>query len=429
MSDSKSQNPASARCDTLADAQARIAHLERQLDQETQHRERAQNNERCFRELAEHIREVFWMTNPLGDELVYISPAYEQIWGQTCQSLYEDPGRRLAWVHDADRQSVLKAFKRDAANGDYDETFRIDRPDGEVRWIRDRAFRVYDDNGELYRLAGFAVDVTDRIEFNDRLSQLHTRIDTFDRVSVFAALGTGLTHDLSQPLTAARNFIARARMGFTADESKARSTLKRADDEISRAVSIIHHLRDFARQGKPTRKSQTLLPVVDDVHQLLDPALRAADVRYYGPTRETIDSLALPVDEVFVQQILRNLLTNAIDAAGDSDELHELQVRVNTEHADHVDIEVSDNGSGIDEAVELFEPFRTTKDEGVGLGLAVSRKLARSHGGDLFVRDRGRAHGLRPAPAARVVPEASMINTISGERRNYAHGCPPMNFK
>lgn len=402
MTDSKPQNPSAGRPETLAAAQSRIAQLERQLDEETRQRQRSENNERCFRELAEHIREVFWMTNPLGDQLVYISPAYEHIWGQTCRSLYEDPGRRLAWVHDADRESVLKAFKRDAANGDYDETFRIDRPDGEMRWIRDRAFRIYDDNGDLYRLAGFAVDVTDHIEFTDRISHLHTRVDAYDRMSVFAALGTGLTHDLSQPLTAARNFIARARMGFTTDADQTRRTLERADDEISRAVAIIHHLRDFARQGKPTRRSQPLLPIIDDVHQLLDPDLRSANIRYYGPTRDTLENLELPVDEVFVQQILRNLITNAIDAAGDSDERHELQVRINTDDADHVDIEVVDNGAGMADEADLFEPFKTTKNEGVGLGLAVSRTLARSHGGDLIVRNRGRA-GDPENEAARTV--------------------------
>ena len=123
-------------------------------------------------------------------------------------------------------------------------------------------------------------------------------------------------------------------------------------------------------------------------------ALRGANVRYNGPAIDTVEHLELPVDEIFVQQILRNLVTNAMDAFGDSeadDELHEVFVRVNADHDEYVDIEVSDNGPGIAEDVEIFEPFMTTKSEGVGLGLAVSRTLARSHGGDLLLLDRGRA--------------------------------------
>ena len=191
MNDRESENPDNTRPETLEAAQSRIEQLERRLAEEHELRCRAENNERCFRELAEHIREVFWMTNPLGDELVYISPAYEQIWGQTCQSLYDDPGRRLAWVHDADREEVLKAFKRDAANGDYDKTFRINRPDGEVRWIRDRAFPVLDDEGELYRLAGFALDVTDRIALTPvAIAEGHALADT-----LYGARPRQVSHD------------------------------------------------------------------------------------------------------------------------------------------------------------------------------------------------------------------------------------------
>lgn len=393
MTDLQARNSATTRPETLEAAHARIAELEEQMRRERQQRERAENNERCFRELAEHIREVIWMTDPTGDELVYVCPAYEQIWGQSCEALYQDPRQRLARVHDEDRDRVLDAFRRDATRGAFDEIYRIKRADdGETRWIRDRAFPVHDDQGDLYRLAGLALDITDRIEFNDRISKLHTSIDTHDRVSVFAALGTGLAHDLSQPLTAARNFIARARMGFTADSDSIRQTLQRADTEISRAVDIVHHLRDFARQGKPTRRQQPIGPIIDDVHQLLDPALRAGKVRYYGPSTASIEAVELPIDEVFVQQILRNVVTNAVDAFATSDE-EQRSVWVEVKEApndEYVDIEVIDNGPGVEEDVELFEPFMTTKEEGVGLGLAVSRTLARSHGGDLILADRGR---------------------------------------
>lgn len=398
--------------ETLDGAHARIRELERELEQESERRYHAEHEQRCFRELAEHIREVFWMTNPLGDELVYISPAYEQIWGQTCDSLYEDPGRRLAWVHDADREAVLKAFKRDAAHGEFDEIYRISRPDGETRWIRDRAFPVYDNSGELYRLAGFALDITDRIEFNDHISNLHTTIDARDRVSVFAALGTGLAHDLSQPLTAARNYIARVRMDTRAADEASADTLARADEQIARAVSIIHHLRDFARQGRPTRKNQALYPIIDDVHQILDPRLRASDVHYHGPAPASLAGLELPMDGIFVQQILRNLLTNAIDCFDEAHEtgegLRKLWVNV-ASNKHHVDIEVADNGPGVAEGIEIFEPFATTKDEGMGLGLAVSRTLARSHGGELTLVERGGAH-----PHSRTVFVLRLPRELSG---------------
>ncbi|MGN8158356.1 PAS domain-containing protein [Salinisphaera sp. RV14] len=114
-----------------------------------------------MRELAEHIGEVFWMTNPPGDEPIYISSASEHIWGQPCASLYEDPGRRLARVYESGRERVRKACKRDAAQGLYDEIFRIDRPHGEIRRIRDPAFPARDRAGATWRLAGLAIDLTE----------------------------------------------------------------------------------------------------------------------------------------------------------------------------------------------------------------------------------------------------------------------------
>lgn len=371
---------------TLDDARARIDELEQQLAHEHARREAAQNNERCFRELAEHIQEVFWMTNPAGDQLVYISPAYEHIWGQTCESLYADPGRRLAWVHDQDREQVLKAFKRDARNGDYDEIYRIDRPDGEIRWIRDRAFPVNDDDGELYRLAGFALDITERIEANDRISRLHTTLDGRERMSAFAALGTGLAHDISQPLTAARNYIAQAR---GKSDPATLPLLEKSDGEIARAVDTLRHLRDFAREGKPTLETQKLAPLIHDVHELLDPALRHNNIEYEGPDAATVEGIELPLDRIFAQQVLRNLLTNASDAYDDHTEgPRRVRLTVN-DKSETVDIEIADNGSGVEPDANPFEPFSTTKDAGLGLGLSVSRSLARSHGGDLVLADRG----------------------------------------
>lgn len=378
--------------DNLTAAQETIREL-RQALQETRYQlDQTRKDERCFRQLAEHIREVFWMTNPLGDALVYISPAYEHIWGQTCQSLYEDPGKRLAWVHDADRERVLTAFKRDARDGEYDETFRIDRPDGEIRWIRDRAFPILDDDGEVYRLAGFAVDVTQTVDQQDRVSRLGDALARKERTSVFAALGTGLAHDISQPLTAARNLVAQALQPPNDQSAERQQTLAQADQEIQRAITIVRHLRDFAQEGKPTLTQQPLAPILDDVWQLFDSQLRAKQIDYVPPTGAVLSGLEISIDRVFTQQILRNLIANAVDASNaheDRSEKAKVVLDVDDSHDQHIDITVSDNGRGISDDIELFEPFATTKTEGLGLGLSVSRSLAESHGGTLTLKSRG----------------------------------------
>jgi PAS domain S-box-containing protein len=113
-----------------------------------------------FRQLAENIREVFWLTDVAKNRIIYISPGYEEIWGRTCESLYDAPRSWLQSVHPEDQPRVqLEALTKQAA-GDYDVEYRIVRPDGAIRWIRDRAFPIRDVAGSVYRIAGIAEDIT-----------------------------------------------------------------------------------------------------------------------------------------------------------------------------------------------------------------------------------------------------------------------------
>jgi PAS domain S-box-containing protein len=123
--------------------------------------EALRENEERFRQLAENIQEVFWLCNPDITEIFYISPAYEQIWGHTCQSLYEAPQSFLEAIHPEERQQVMSAVLAQIQTG-FDLEFRIVRPDGSIRWVRDRAFPIQDGSGQVYRIAGIAEDITER---------------------------------------------------------------------------------------------------------------------------------------------------------------------------------------------------------------------------------------------------------------------------
>jgi PAS domain S-box-containing protein len=118
-------------------------------------------SEERFRQLAENFTDVFWMVPADRTQTLYVSPAYERIWGQTCESLYRQPASFTDAIHPEDRQRVIPTFQKDC-RGDFDEEYRIVRPDGSIRWIRDRGFPVRNDRGELYRIAGIAEDITDR---------------------------------------------------------------------------------------------------------------------------------------------------------------------------------------------------------------------------------------------------------------------------
>jgi PAS domain S-box-containing protein len=125
--------------------------------------ERLRDSEERFRQLAENINEVFWVSDLEKKEISYVSPAYEPIWGQTCESLYNDPKSFLKPIHTDDREWVLRQSLEIQAKGlPTDVEYRLTRPDGTIRWIRDRSFPVRDRDGNVYRMVGFAEDITDR---------------------------------------------------------------------------------------------------------------------------------------------------------------------------------------------------------------------------------------------------------------------------
>ncbi len=125
-----------------------------------------------FHQLTENLADVFWLSSVDKRQMHFVSPAYERIWGRSCQELYRNPTTWLDAIHPEDRERIERAALAKQAGGSYDEEFRIVRPDGEVRWIRDRGFPVTDAAGNVFRIAGIARDVTERKQAEEQLIQL-----------------------------------------------------------------------------------------------------------------------------------------------------------------------------------------------------------------------------------------------------------------
>jgi PAS domain S-box-containing protein len=122
-----------------------------------------QESEERFRQLAENIVEmVFWISDPASRRILYVSPAYESIWGSSCERLYSSFTGWVEAIHPQERQRIETIFFEQSLAGNYDEEYRIIRPDGSLRWIRDRGFPIKDQSGKAYRVVGIAEDITER---------------------------------------------------------------------------------------------------------------------------------------------------------------------------------------------------------------------------------------------------------------------------
>jgi diguanylate cyclase (GGDEF)-like protein/PAS domain S-box-containing protein len=146
--------------------------------------EKLRESEERFRELAENIREVFYIYEQDIHQISYISPAYMEIWGRTCESLYHEPESIWNSVHPEDKDRVMRSLEKKNRE-EVEEVYRIVRPDGSIGWIKDRSFPIFDDSGKVHRIVGIAADITDLklgeeklkyLSLHDPLTGLYNRI-------------------------------------------------------------------------------------------------------------------------------------------------------------------------------------------------------------------------------------------------------------
>ncbi|MFQ4137900.1 PAS domain-containing protein [Nodosilinea sp. PGN35] len=166
-----------------------------------------QESEARFRQITETIQEVFWMTTADSSQTLYVSPAFERVWGISCEALYQSIGVLAEAIHPDDLAEVEAALHPDRIH-DYDQVYRIRRADGETRWIHDRAFPVLNERGEVYRIVGVANDITDRKQAEqaeqDSRTMLQLVLDTIpqrvfwkDRNSIYLGCNLAFAQDLN----------------------------------------------------------------------------------------------------------------------------------------------------------------------------------------------------------------------------------------
>jgi PAS domain S-box-containing protein len=166
-----------------------------------------------FRELAGAIREVFWMLDLASGQIVYISPGYEEIWGRRCEQLYANPEDWLLGVHEEDRSRVQQCFREHISREEFEQTYRIRRPDGTVRWVHDCAFPVRDQSGAITRVAGVAADITAQREAQEALAKTQRQL-----ASIVASCDDAIVGETLEGTVTLWNQGAQRLFGYTAEE-------------------------------------------------------------------------------------------------------------------------------------------------------------------------------------------------------------------
>ena len=347
-------------------------------------------------EIAENLRDVLWVYEVGASHFLYINAAYERIWGRCRAAVYRDRFDTLNWVHPEDRERVRAALHRQI-EGTYDEEYRIVRPDGTVRWLREKASPIRDATGNVTQLFGVAEDITERRE-------LETQLRAAQKMESIGQLAGGIAHDFNNLLTIIvacnEELLEELR-----DTASVREPLLETRLAVQRATSLTRDLLAFSRRRHHEPKVTDLNEVVAEAERMLR--------RLIGEDVDLTTTLGgrvpcVRIDPSQFTSVLVNLAVNARHAMprGGSlslrtfdlpagERLPELDLRravhlgVTLSDVRHVVLEVSDEGMGFGHEIgeRIFEPFFTTKSagKGTGLGLAVVHGIVKQSGGHIEV--------------------------------------------
>ncbi|HEY6699407.1 MAG TPA: PAS domain S-box protein [Pseudolabrys sp.] len=243
-------------------------------------------------------------------------------------------------------------------------------------------------SGNRRFFTGFIRDLTERQKTEARLQELQSELVHISRLTAMGEMASTLAHELNQPLSAISNYLKGSRnlLEGRSDENSTtiRNALDRAADQAMRAGQIIRRLRDFVSRGETERRAESISKLVEEASALALVGVKDRGIHVQFKFDPSVDLVL--ADRVQIQQVLLNLIRNAMDAMETSHE-RDLRIAITPIDKGYIRISVIDTGSGIapEVAKQLFQPFVTTKRDGMGVGLSISRTIVEAHAGQIWV--------------------------------------------
>jgi PAS domain S-box-containing protein len=365
-----------------------ISYLLHQRQIRRRSEEKVMQTEQKYRTVADYTYDWEYWQNPDGS-LQYVSPSCDRISGYSVQdfmdnpSLFQDiivPEDRKVW--DEHGCSVRNGMKSEGIQ------FRIQRPDGEIRWIEHVCQTIYDQEGNNEGVRASNRDITERESYKSETTRLQSELAHMDRVVTIGALTSALAHEINQPLAAMRSYAQAALRFLNSDHPdyvNVRKALHGIVDDNKRAAAVINQLRNLVKKETATGEKLDINSAINDVIGLIhsEIVLRNVSIRLdLHPIVPVVYG-----DSIQIQQVLINLLTNALDALdGQPSEARTITISTRTENSNDIIISISDSGEGIppDKIQAIFAPFHTTKPKGLGLGLSICKTIIEAHGGKIW---------------------------------------------
>jgi hypothetical protein len=350
--------------------------------------ERLRESEARFQAMADTAPVMIWMTGTDG-LCNYFSKPWLDFTGRTME---QEVG--TGWIEGVHPDDVKKCFDcflpAFEARKPFGMEYRLRRADGEYRWVIESGIPRYTPGGEFAGYIGSNIDITERKraeEERERLRQAQAELAHITRVTTMGELTASLAHEIKQPISAAVTDARTCLKWLARDQpeiDEARAAVSRIIKDVTRASEITGRIHSLFKKEEPQRELVDVNEIIREMVALLHGEI----VRYSISIRTELasDLPNIRGDRVQLQQVFMNLMLNAIDAMNEMHDAKELTIKSQRNPEGQLLISVSDNGAGLppQHGDKIFEAFFTTKAQGTGMGLSISRSIVESHGGRLW---------------------------------------------
>ncbi len=367
----------------------RVEELERSLAELRLGSKDAQGKLRFQAQLLDSVRESLIATD-LDGRVTYWGKGAESLYGYTAEEMTGQPITRIVAPEEAQEelQRMMEVRRTGAWRGQYVQR----RKDGSSFWADTVIALVTDEHGHPCGSIGIDRDITQRVEAEERAQRLHDELAHVARVITMSEIAAGVSHELHQPLTvissSARVCLECLRAG--ADASSLFARLEAIAAAAERAGEIIHRHWSLVGKGETRRARVGVNGLVREILSLMESEARHHRAMLDLDLAESLP--AVEVDGIQIQQVLLNLVRNACEAMCELPPgTRRLTVATSAPAPLTVRVAVCDSGPGIAPELldEIFEPFHSTKTKGLGMGLAISRRIVEAHGGRLIAEPGG----------------------------------------
>jgi PAS domain S-box-containing protein len=332
-----------------------------------------------------------WAWNVARRENVHWSQEQYRLFGLDPESNSPSFEKAFQRIHPEDHATFNKVIERAIRErSDFEVDFRIVLPDGSTKYSRSVGHPVFSASGELVEFVGTGIDMTERRQAEkerERLRQVQADLAHINRATTMGELTASLAHEINQPIAAAATDARTCLRWLTREQpdmEEARESAARMVNAVTRAADIISRLRQLFKKGAPQTSLVDVSEVIQEMVVLLGSEASRHSVSILTELSEDLPRVA--ADRVQLQQVLMNLMLNGIEAMQDTKGGGQLTIRSLRGESGQLLISVSDTGMGLppDQADQIFNAFFSTKAQGTGMGLSISRSIIESHGGRLW---------------------------------------------